>query len=142
MTIAPGHFRTPLLPTALHARTAPLNRLARWGNRSGFQAALCFGDVGMEYTAIRSATTLYDLWPMTKYRIAGPGAQAFPDRLTPRQVARLAPGAVQYTLWCDDADQVIDDGTLFPPGRRTCRSFARTATCPGSSTAPTVSTPP
>ncbi len=30
-----------------------------------------------------------------------------------RVVAKLAPGAVQYTVWCDDAGKVLDDGTLF-----------------------------
>ena len=116
MKIAPTHFRRPLLRTPFHARTEPLNRLARWGNWAGFQAALCFGDVEMEYTAIRNAATLYDLCPMTKYRITGPDAVACLDRLAVRHVAALPVDAVHYTLWCDDAGQVIDDGTLFRLG--------------------------
>jgi aminomethyltransferase len=33
-----------------------------------------------------------------------------------RDVARLKVGAVQYTLWCDDQGQILDDGTLFRHG--------------------------
>ncbi len=109
-------WRQPLIPTPFHSRTAALNRHHRWGNWAGFQSALCFGDVEMEYTAIRNAATVYDLCPMTKYRVTGPDAQRYLDRLTTRNVAKLAVGAVQYTCWCDDAGQIIDDGTLFRHG--------------------------
>jgi aminomethyltransferase len=53
---------------------------------------------------------------MIKYRIEGPDAAAFLNRLTVRDAARLAPGAVHYTAWCDDDGKVLDDGTLFRLG--------------------------
>lgn len=109
-------WRQPLIPTPFHPRTAALNRHHRWGNWAGFQSALCFGDVEMEYTAIRNAATVYDLCPMTKYRFTGPDAARYLDRLTTRNVAKLAVGSVHYTCWCDDAGQIIDDGTLFRHG--------------------------
>jgi aminomethyltransferase len=107
------HFRTPLLPTPFHARTAPLNLLHRWGAWAGHTVALCFGDSAMEHTAIRNAATLYDLCPMTKYRITGPDAADYANRLTIRNAAKLTPGGVHYTAWTDDAGQILDDGTLF-----------------------------
>jgi aminomethyltransferase len=116
MKITPTHYLTPLLQTPFHARTAALNRHHRWGNWAGFQSALCFGDVEMEYTAIRNGATVYDLCPMTKYRFTGPDAARCLDRLTTRNVAKLAVGGVHYTCWCDDAGQIIDDGTLFRHG--------------------------
>ena len=70
----------------------------------------------MEYTAIRNQASLYDLSPMVKYRIAGPDAAAFLDRLTIRNVAKLPVDAVHYTAWCDDAGHLLDDGTLFRHG--------------------------
>jgi aminomethyltransferase len=109
-------FRQPLIQTPFHPRIAARNRHHRWGNWAGFQSALCFGDVEMEYTAIRNTATVYDLCPMTKYRVTGPDAARFLDRLTTRNVAKLAVGAVYYTCWCDDAGQIIDDGTLFRHG--------------------------
>ena len=71
------HYETPLRQTPFHARTAPLNRLNRWGPWAGCQSALCFGDVDMEYTAIRNAATVYDLCAMIKYRVTGPDAAAY-----------------------------------------------------------------
>jgi aminomethyltransferase len=111
------HFRQPLRPTPFHPRTGALNLLNRWGPWAGCTAALCYGDSAMEHSAIRNAATLYDLCPMVKYRITGAEAEAFLNRLTVRDVARLAPGAVHYTLWCDDAGHALDDGTLFRLGR-------------------------
>lgn len=110
------HYETPLRPTPFHPRTAPLNRLNRWSNWAGCLAAQCFGDVDMEYTAIRNAATLYDLCAMVKYRITGPEAAAFLNRLTLRNAAALPVGAVQYTAWCDDDGKLLDDGTLFRKG--------------------------
>jgi aminomethyltransferase len=67
----------------------------------------------MEYFAIRSQAGVFDISPMVKYRIAGPDAEAFLNRLTVRNVAKLKPGRVHYTAWCDDEGHVLDDGTLF-----------------------------
>jgi aminomethyltransferase len=50
---------------------------------------------------------------MTKYRIEGPDAEVFCNRLTLRDVAKLRPGRVNYTAWCNDEGFVLDDGTLF-----------------------------
>jgi aminomethyltransferase len=110
------HFRTPLRPTPFHARTAPLNRLNRWGAWAGYTTALCFGDDAMEHTAIRNAASLYDLCAMVKYRITGPDAAAYLNRLTIRDAAKLTPGGVHYTAWTDDAGKLLDDGTLFRLG--------------------------
>lgn len=110
------HYETPLRQTPFHARTAPLNRLNRWGPWAGCQSALCFGDVDMEYTAIRNAATVYDLCAMIKYRVTGPDAAAYLNRLTVRNAGKLAVGGVHYTAWCDDAGKLLDDGTLFRHG--------------------------
>lgn len=116
-----SHFRTPLRPTPFHARTAPLNRLNRWGAWAGYTTALCFGDDAMEHTAIRNAASLYDLCAMVKYRITGPDAAAYLTRLTVRDAAKLTPGGVHYTAWTDDAGKLLDDGTLFRLGAQDFR---------------------
>jgi aminomethyltransferase len=110
------HFRTPLLQTPFHARTAPANTLNRWGPWGGYMTALCFGDVDMEYTAIRNGASVYDLCPMVKYRITGAGAAGYLNRFTLRNAAKLSVGSVHYTGWADDAGKLMDDGTLFRHG--------------------------
>ena len=108
-----SHFKTPLLQTPFHARTAALNKLNRWGAWAGYMTSLCFGDGDMEYTAIRNAASVYDLCPMVKYSVRGPEAAAYLDRLTIRNASKLSVGGVHYTVWCDDAGKMLDDGTLF-----------------------------
>ncbi len=110
------HYHRPLLQTPFHPRTAPANVLNQWGAWSGYTTALAFEDEAMEYSAIRSAATVYDLCPMVKYRITGPEAAEYLNRLALRNAANLSVGAVHYTAWCDDAGKLLDDGTLFRLG--------------------------
>ena len=107
------HFRRPMLESPFHPRTSAANRLHAWGRWGGYVAALAYEDETMEYSAIRGQASLYDLSPMIKYRIAGADAEACLNRLTLRDVRKLAVGAVHYTAWVDDHGQMLDDGTLF-----------------------------
>ncbi|MFN3971720.1 MAG: aminomethyltransferase family protein [Gemmobacter sp.] len=111
------HYETPLMTTPFHARTFAHCRTHRWGPWAGYATVLTYEDTAMEYSAIRNAASLYDLCPMIKYRIRGPGAAAMLDRLTLRNVRKLAVGVVHYTAWCDDDGKLVDDGTLFRLGR-------------------------
>jgi aminomethyltransferase len=111
-----GDVLTPLLETPFHPRLEALNINNDWYAWSGFKAPTTLSDEELEYFAIRSTAALFDISPMTKYRIEGPDAEAFCNRLTVRDVRKLAVGRVQYTAWCDDHGHVLDDGTLFRLG--------------------------
>ena len=110
------HFQTPLWQTPFHARTAAANKLNRWGPWAGYVTALCCGDTAMEHSAIRNGASVHDLCPMVKYRITGPDAAAYLDRLTIRSAGKFPVESVHYTVWCDDEGKVLDDGTLFRHG--------------------------
>jgi aminomethyltransferase len=58
---------------------------------------------------------------MTKYHISGKDALPFLNRLVTRDVSKIKPGRVGYCCWCDDAGQVIDDGTIFHLSENTYR---------------------
>jgi aminomethyltransferase len=107
------HFETPLLKTAFHPRTEALNKHWSWGNWAGYASVLSYGDLAMEHSAIRNTASLYDLCPMIKYRIEGPDAAPYLNRLTIRNAAKLSVGGVHYTAWVNDAGHLLDDGTLF-----------------------------
>lgn len=107
------HFKSPLKKTPFHPRTAAHNVMNHWGPWGGYTTALVFEDEAMEYTAIRNSASVYDLCPMVKYRIKGPDAAAYLNRLTVRNADKLSVGGVHYTIWCDDDGKIIDDGTLF-----------------------------
>jgi len=116
-----SHFREPLRGTPFDARTSAINRLHSWAAWSGYRSAQCYGDAEMEHSAIRNAATLYDISPMMKYRITGPEAAAYLNRLTLRNAGRLEVGAVHYTAWTDDCGKIMDDGTLFRLGAQDFR---------------------
>ena len=116
MSLDQLHYLTPLKQTAFHTRVAEANRLNNWGAWAGYTAALTLADAAMEYTAIRNAASVYDLCPMVKYRVRGPDAADYLNRLTVRNAAKLPVGSVHYTVWCDDQGQLVDDGTLFRLG--------------------------
>ena len=104
---------TMMLTTPFHSRVAAACELNCWGNWKGYTTPNAYFDVELEYFAVRSTTGVFDLSPMNKYRITGPDAQAYLNRLITRDVAKIKVGRVGYTVWCDDAGQVLDDGTIF-----------------------------
>lgn len=109
----PPHYVQPLLKTPFHNRARALSQLDSFIPWSGYTTVDVFTNVEQEYFAIRNATTLYDLTPMVKYRIAGASALRFLNRLVTRDISKLKVGRVAYSVWCDDAGHLIDDGTVF-----------------------------
>ncbi len=103
-----GRLRSPFYP-----RQADLDRLNRWHEWKGYSSADGFYDTTLEYFSIRNSTGVFDLTPMTKYRITGPDALEYLNRLVTRDMRKIKPGRVAYAVWCDDQGQVIDDGTIF-----------------------------
>jgi aminomethyltransferase len=112
-TTAQSHFRTLRSGTPFQPRIDALAKTNDWYDWAGYRAPNSLWDEELEYFAIRSQAALFDISPMVKYRIDGPDAEAFCNKVTLRDVARLKPGRVQYTAWCDDSGHVLDDGTLF-----------------------------
>jgi aminomethyltransferase len=111
-----SHFRQPLLKTPFHDRARALSQVDSFVAWAGYTTVDVFTTMEQEYFAIRNATTLYDLTPMVKYRIAGPDAIAYLNRLVTRDVAKLKADRVAYCVWCNDAGHLIDDGTIFRMG--------------------------
>ncbi len=111
------HFLKPLLETPFHRRARALSQLDSFIPWAGYTTVDVFSSVEQEYFAIRNAATLYDLTPMVKYRVAGPDALPYLNRLLTRDVAKLAPDRVAYCAWCNEEGHVVDDGTLFRLGQ-------------------------
>jgi aminomethyltransferase len=114
-SIAP-HFKQPLLHTPFHDRARALSQVDSFIPWAGYTTIDVFTTVEQEYFAIRNATTLYDLTPMVKYRIAGADALPYLNRLVTRDIGKLKPNRVAYCVWCNDAGHIIDDGTIFRLG--------------------------
>lgn len=103
-----GRRKSPFWP-----RIQELDTVHQWHEWKGYSSPDSLYCEDMEYFAIRNSTAVFDLTPMTKYRITGPDALDYLNRLVTRDMAKIRPGRVAYAVWCDDAGQVIDDGTIF-----------------------------
>ncbi len=119
------HSEIRLLETPFATRVRAACEVGQWEDWKGYITPVAYEDVELEYFAVRNSTGVFDLSPMTKYRIAGADAQAFLNRVMTRDVRRLAPGRVGYTVWCNDAGTVLDDGTLFHLGEGEYRLCAQ-----------------
>ena len=113
LTESEPHYRQPLLKTPFHERARALSQVDSFIPWAGYTTVDVFSFVEQEYFAIRNACTLYDLTPMVKYRIAGRDALRYLNRLMTRDVGKLKVGRVAYSVWCNDAGHLIDDGTVF-----------------------------
>lgn len=113
LTESEPHYAQPLLRTPFHERARALSQLDSFIPWAGYTTVDVFTSVEQEYFAIRNSCSLYDLTPMPKYRISGPDARRFLDRLATRDIGKVGPGKVAYVVWCDDQGHLIDDGTVF-----------------------------
>ncbi len=120
-TVSEPHYHRPLLKTPFHERARAASQLDSFVPWSGYSTVDVFTSVEQEYFAIRNASSLYDLTPMVKYRIAGADALRFLNRLVTRDLSKTGPGRVAYAVWCNDEGQLIDDGTVFCMARNEYR---------------------
>ena len=101
------------VPTPFHDRTFPLCESLSYRDWAGYYAPSSYEPLHEhEYNAIRNATALIDVSPLFKYLVRGKDAAALVDRVITRDAARLEPGQVIYTPWCNEDGRIIDDGTV------------------------------
>ena len=111
-----AHYLTKVFKSPFYPRQEPLNHLKEWGRWADYLSPHAYTCSAMEYFACRNACTVFDLTPMSKYRISGKDALSYLNRLVTRDVGKIKTGRVGYTVWCGDDGQVIDDGTIFHLG--------------------------
>ncbi len=56
---------------------------------------------------------MIDVSPLYKYRVAGPDAESYTNRLITQNASKTAGGQVVYTPWCDPAGKIRQEGTVF-----------------------------
>jgi len=113
--------KTMLLTTPFHSRVEQYCESNDWGAWQGYTTPNSYFDVELEYFAIRSTAGVLDLSPMNKYRITGPDAESFLNRLVTRNVSKIGIDRVGYAVWCNDAGELMDDGTIFHLGENDYR---------------------
>src|SRR5215510_14519481 len=82
-----------LKTSPFHSRTAPLVRAQTWRRWAGYQMASAYDPhPDREYAAIRNAAALLDVSPLYKYLLTGRDAARLLDRMSTRDMTKLAVG--------------------------------------------------
>jgi aminomethyltransferase len=76
---------------------------------AGWEMPVQYRGVIDEHRAVRTAAGLFDVSHMGEIRVAGKGAEAFVQRLTPNDVTQLAPGRIHYSAFLTPEGTFIDD---------------------------------
>jgi aminomethyltransferase len=100
--------------TALYDRHRALG--ARVVDFAGWEMPVSYRGALEEHRAVRERCGLFDVSHMGEVEIRGRGAAALCQRLTVNDVARLADGDGQYSVFCDDRGGVIDDLIVYRLG--------------------------
>ena len=107
------HAGTAVYPSPFYSRQEKLNQNKEWSRWFDYLSVPAYWCADMEYFAGRNACGVFDLTPMVKHLISGPDALPFLNRLMTRDVSKIKPGRVGYSVWCNSQGRVIDDGTIF-----------------------------
>jgi len=83
---------------------------------AGWEMPIQYGGVIEEYQAVRTAAGLFDVSHMGRVTAEGREAEAFLQRVTTNNVARLAVGEAQYSMVCNPAGGIKDDIFIYRLG--------------------------
>lgn len=80
---------------------------------AGWQMPVQYAGLASEHRAVRDSAGLFDVSHMGEIRICGGGAEDFLQRLTPNDVAKLAPGRVHYSALLTEQGTYLDDLLVY-----------------------------
>ncbi|HHW15241.1 MAG TPA: glycine cleavage system aminomethyltransferase GcvT [Firmicutes bacterium] len=97
--------------TPLYAEHQALG--ARFTAFGGWEMPVQYSGIVAEHLATRERAGLFDLSHMGEFYFAGPGAEAFLQRLTTNDVGRLSVGQAQYSMFLHPTGGVVDDIVVY-----------------------------
>ncbi|MBI4944544.1 MAG: aminomethyl transferase family protein [Actinobacteria bacterium] len=100
--------------TPFHPRLSELSTTGLWSHWAGYLSAQKYDmSAKHEYFGIRNSAGFFDSSPLYKYWVRGRDAERFLAGVLARDVRTCRPGRAQYTIWCDDAGFLLEDGVVF-----------------------------
>ena len=100
--------------TGLHQRHLELGAIMEWAG--AWKRAESYGDPLAEYWAVRKDVSIMDVGTLGKYRVAGPDATEFLERLYPCHVGTIGAGKSRYAILLNEAGYLFDDGMICALG--------------------------
>jgi aminomethyltransferase len=80
---------------------------------AGWQMPVQYRGVIEEHRAVRTAAGLFDVSHMGQIRVAGPGAEAYVQSITPNDVSKLTPGRIHYSAFLTPEGTFVDDLLVY-----------------------------
>ncbi|MCH9652103.1 MAG: glycine cleavage system aminomethyltransferase GcvT [Deltaproteobacteria bacterium] len=105
-----GLRRSPLFPCHQEAG-------ARLVDFAGWEMPVQYAGLMAEHEAVRTAAGLFDVSHMGEFRVSGPGAEAFLQRMTPNNVAKLKIGRAHYSALLTQRGTYVDDLLIYRLGQ-------------------------
>ncbi|MEW6422627.1 MAG: glycine cleavage system aminomethyltransferase GcvT [Deinococcota bacterium] len=105
---------TPLKRTPLYA--AHLRAGARMVPFGGWDMPVQYTGVKAEHDAVRTRAGVFDVSHMGEFRVTGPDAEAFLQRVTTNDVTKLKPGRAQYNWLPNESGGLVDDIYVYRVG--------------------------
>lgn len=100
--------------TALHDRHIEMGAAMAWAG--AWQRPADYGDREKEYWAVRRNVSIMDVGTLGKFRISGPDATEFLERLYPAHIGTLRENRSRYVLSLNEAGYIYDDGIVARTG--------------------------
>ncbi len=100
--------------TPFHDQLAPLNETQIWKNWAGYLVVPNYQYcITNEYYSIRNSVSLFDTSPLFKYRFSGQDVGKLFEFALARDIRSCETGQAQYTVFCDAAGFVVQDGVVL-----------------------------
>ena len=106
-------------PLNYWTRRSPFFESARRAGCKGWSVANhmyqphSYDDPIVEYWQLINGVTLWDVGTERQVEIQGPDAAAFVDRLTPRDVTKVAPGQCRYLIITSEEGGIVNDPVML-----------------------------
>ena len=79
----------------------------------GWEMPVQYAGILEEHRAVRERVGLFDVSHMGEFDVAGPGALACLQRLTPNDVGKLADGRIHYSAFLTERGTFVDDLLVY-----------------------------
>lgn len=86
---------------------------AKFTEFAGWEMPLSYSGVTDEHRGVRERVGIFDIGHMGRIEISGDDSESLLQILTVRDVARMATGLAQYTLFCNHSGGIVDDILLL-----------------------------
>jgi sarcosine oxidase subunit alpha len=114
-----GARHHPIRRTPMHYQHEELNAvwldMGDWKRPRYYRTATCAAErecVQEEYRAVRERVGLIDVSTLGKLEVKGRDAGLLLDKVYTNRFSDLKPGRVRYSVICDEAGIMLDDGTI------------------------------